>query len=52
MRKKNAPGRLFDKVENQSLADTAVTQIEDLILSGVLVEGDMLPGEREAKVAW
>ena len=47
MRKKNAPGRLFDKVENQSLADTAVTQIEDLILSGVLVEGDMLPGERE-----
>lgn len=47
MRKKNAPGRLFDKVDNQSLSDTAVAQIEDLILSGVLTEGDMLPGERE-----
>ncbi|MGB1235946.1 MAG: FadR/GntR family transcriptional regulator [Planktomarina sp.] len=47
MRKKNAPGRLFDKVDSQSLSDTAVTQIEDLILSGVLTEGDMLPGERE-----
>ena len=47
MRKKNAPGRLFDKVDSQSLSDTAVSQIEDLILSGVLVEGDMLPGERE-----
>jgi GntR family transcriptional repressor for pyruvate dehydrogenase complex len=47
MRRKNAPGRLFDKVDNQSLSDTAVAQIEDLILSGVLTEGDMLPGERE-----
>lgn len=47
MRKKNAPGRLFDKVESQSLSDTVVSQIENLILSGVLVEGDMLPGERE-----
>ena len=47
MRKKNAPGRLFDKIDNHSLSDTAVAQIEDLILSGVLRENDMLPGERE-----
>lgn len=47
MRKKNAPGRLFDKINNQTLSDSAVGQIEDLILSGVLRENDMLPGERE-----
>lgn len=47
MRKKNAPGRLFDRIDNPSLSDTAVAQIEELILSGVLRENDMLPGERE-----
>jgi len=47
VRKKNAPGRLFDKIDNQSLSECAVVQIENLILSGVLRENDMLPGERE-----
>ncbi len=47
MRKKNAPGRLFDRIDNPSLSDAAVIQIEELILSGVLRENDMLPGERE-----
>ncbi|MEP5153215.1 FadR/GntR family transcriptional regulator [Planktotalea sp.] len=47
MRKKNAPGRLFDRIDNPSISDTAVVQIEELILSGVLRENDMLPGERE-----
>ncbi len=47
MRKKNAPGRLFDEIDNLSLSDTAVAQIEELILSGVLRENDLLPGERE-----
>lgn len=47
MRQKNAPAQLFDHIENDSLADAAVAQIENLILSGVLCEGDLLPGERE-----
>ncbi|MEP1698577.1 MAG: FadR/GntR family transcriptional regulator [Paracoccaceae bacterium] len=47
MRKKNAPGRLFDRIDNPSLSDSAVVQIEELILSGVLRENDPLPGERE-----
>ena len=47
MRRKNSPGRIFDQIENESLSIAAVSQIEDLILSGVLREGDMLPGERE-----
>ncbi len=47
MRRKNAPARVFDRVESESLSQTAVAQIEDLILSGVLRAGDMLPGERE-----
>ena len=47
MRRKNSPGRIFDQIENESLSIAAVAQIEDLILSGVLREGDMLPGERE-----
>lgn len=47
MRSKNAPNLVFDKVEHDSLSDLAVQQIEDMILSGVLREGDLLPGERE-----
>ncbi|CUK27470.1 Pyruvate dehydrogenase complex repressor [Cognatishimia activa] len=47
MRRKNAPRLIFDKVESESVSDIAVAQIEELILSGVLREGDMLPGERE-----
>ena len=47
MRQKNAPAHLFDQIEHNSLADSAVAQIENLILNGVLREGDMLPGERD-----
>jgi len=47
MRRKNTPGRLFDRIESKSLSIEVVSQIENLILSGVLNEGDMLPGERE-----
>ena len=47
MRQKNAPGQLFDQIEHESLADSAIAQIENLILSGVLRDGDLLPGERE-----
>ena len=47
MRQKNAPAHIFDNIEHDSLAESAVAQIENLILSGVLCDGDMLPGERE-----
>jgi len=47
MRRKNTPSQLFDRVESKSLSVAVVAQIEDLILSGVLSEGDMLPGERD-----
>jgi GntR family transcriptional repressor for pyruvate dehydrogenase complex len=47
MRRKNSSNKLFDTINNESLSKAATTQIEDLILSGVLREGDMLPGERE-----
>ncbi len=47
MRRKNTAGRLFDRIESKSLSAEAVSQIENLILSGVLNEGELLPGERE-----
>lgn len=47
MRRKNAPTLSFDRVEDESLAELAVSQIEDLILKGVLREGDPLPGDRD-----
>lgn len=47
MRRKNMPRILFDSINNETLSEAATTQIEDLILSGVLREGDMLPSERE-----
>ena len=47
MRRKNTAGRLFDRIESKSLSAEAVLQIENLILSGVLNEGELLPGERE-----
>ena len=47
MRPKNAPNRLFDPIENESVSNAVIAQIENLILSGVLQEGDMLPGERQ-----
>ena len=47
MRRKNAPNLTFDKLGNESLADLAVAQIEELILTGVLREGDPLPSDRD-----
>ena len=47
MRRKNTAGRLFDRIESKSLSSEVVLQIENLILSGVLNEGELLPGERE-----
>jgi len=47
MRRKNTPSQLFDQIESKSVSIEVVAQIENLILSGVLNEGDMLPGERE-----
>ena len=47
MRRKNTAGRLFERIESKSLSAEAVSQIENLILSGVLNEGELLPGERE-----
>ena len=47
MRRKNTAGRLFDRIESKSLSAEVVSQIENLILSGVLNEGELLPGERE-----
>lgn len=47
MKRKYSPKALFDPIENESLADAAVRQIEDLILGGVLTEGMLLPGERD-----
>jgi len=47
MRRKNTTGRLFDRIESKSLSVEVVSQVENLILSGVLNEGELLPGERE-----
>ena len=38
---------LFEPVGHESLADSVVAQIEDLIASGVLKQGRRLPSERE-----
>ncbi|MEP4194953.1 MAG: FadR/GntR family transcriptional regulator [Aliishimia sp.] len=38
---------MFDAIEYESLAHTAATQIERLILSGILKSGMSLPGERD-----
>ena len=46
MRRKNTTSQIFDRIENKSVVIEVVAQIEDLILSGVLREDDMLPGER------
>lgn len=50
MLKKNvlkAPSRFFEPIVHETVSNAAVTQIEALILSGVLKEGVKLPGERE-----
>ncbi len=38
---------IFQKVKNPKLAEAVISQIEDLILQGVLRPGDQLPAERE-----
>lgn len=38
---------LFDPVGHESLADAVVSQIEDLIASGILKQGRKLPSERD-----
>ena len=47
MKRQPMPKGLFDAIENESLANVAVRQIENLILGGVLTEGMILPGERD-----
>jgi len=41
------PSKYFEPVANESVSDSAVMQIESLILNGVLREGAKLPSERE-----
>ncbi len=43
----NPDERLFDPIPGDPLAERAATQVETLILNGVLKEGAKLPGERE-----
>ncbi len=38
---------VFDRIDSGPIADVVVRQIEDLIVQGVLLEGDRLPSERE-----
>lgn len=40
-------GDIFHKIEHLRTADEVITQIESLILEGILRVGDRLPGERE-----
>lgn len=39
--------RLFDPVEQDSVADSVVRQIEDMLVAGILKQGTRLPSERE-----
>ena len=41
---------MFRKIVHDRTADTVVSQIEDLVLDGVLRPGDRLPAERELSV--
>lgn len=38
---------IFDRIEAGPIADVVVQQIEDLIVQGILQEGDRLPSERD-----
>ncbi|MEX3007140.1 FadR/GntR family transcriptional regulator [Hoeflea sp. TYP-13] len=38
---------VFEKIDHETVVDTVVRQIEDLIVTGVLKEGTKLPPERE-----
>ena len=40
-------GPMFRKIVHDRTADTVISQIEDLVLDGVLRPGDRLPAERE-----
>lgn len=43
----NVSTEVFDRIESEAIADVVVAQIEDLIVQGILKEGDRLPSERE-----
>ena len=43
----NVAKSVFDRIEAEPVADLVVSQIEDLIVQGVLTEGGRLPSERE-----
>lgn len=38
---------LFDPVAHDSIADSVVTQIEDMLVAGILKQGNRLPSERD-----
>ena len=38
---------VFSPIQNESIAQSVVRQIEEALLSGVLIEGGKLPTERE-----
>ncbi len=38
---------IFERIEHAPVADLVVRELEDLIVQGILVEGDRLPSERE-----
>jgi len=38
---------IFDRIESEPIADVVVQQVEDLIVQGILQEGDRLPSERD-----
>ncbi len=38
---------VFDRIENAPVAELVVRQIEDMIVQGILKEGDRLPSERD-----
>ena len=39
-------GKVFEPIENDSVADSVVHQIESMIVNGILREGTRLPSER------
>ncbi len=42
--------KLFEPINHESVVDSVVEQIEDLIISGILKEGTTLPSERDISV--
>ena len=39
--------KIFEKIAHESVADVVVEEIENMIINGVLSDGDRLPSERE-----